>query len=609
VERQLLASCIIVLSSLFVWQRVAYKNYRRAKRCLNLATINFVACCELYSEHCAATQAYLVHIPTALLNPSKFQETNSLPDRATGLSTYSLGYSVVFWVIHIRLRKYIVPSLPSHYISFLPTTSPTSLSLHRLLYLIMRSSAFLFSSLISSALALWPQPISYTHGSDALWLTEDVKITYNGGSVWWHSLFVYDDEYTKTVFDEQIMGFSYGGRSASAATSKSIVTDAIKRAKQNLFKEGLVPWKLVPRNELSSFEPSLNASKKYITSLAITQTGTENSTAFKPADGQVDESYNLTITADGQAFITSPSAYGVLHGLSSFVQLFYKHSAKGAGIYTNLAPVEICDAPKFAHRGLNMDVARNWYPVESIERTIDALAFNKFNRLHLHVTDAQSWPLEIPAIPELADKGAYSSGLSYSPSDVRYLQEYAQARGVEVIIEIDMPGHTTSIGLAFPELMTAYNAAPWDTYCAEPPCGSLQLNNPKVGDFLDTLFADLLPRVSPYSSYFHTGGDELNVNAYSLDPTVNSNDTAVIQPLLQKFVDRNHDQIRAAGLTPVVWEEMYTTWNLTLGSDVIVQTWLSDASVAQVVNAGHKAIAGNYNFWVSFSFDCMKQTC
>ncbi|PQE29240.1 glycoside hydrolase family 20 protein [Rutstroemia sp. NJR-2017a BBW] len=466
----------------------------------------------------------------------------------------------------------------------------------------MRSSTFLVSSLISSALALWPQPVSYTHGSDALWLTEDVKITYNGGSVWWHSLIFFDDEYTKTVLDQQIMGY-YGGRSASAATSKSIVTDAIKRAKQNLFKESLIPWKLVPRNELSSFEPSLNATKKYITSLAITQTGTENSTSFKPQDGQVDESYNLTITTDGQAFITSPSAYGVLHGLSSFVQLFYKHSAKGAGIYTNLAPVQICDAPKFAHRGLNMDVARNWYPVESIERTIDALAFNKFNRLHLHVTDAQSWPLEIPAIPELADKGAYSSGLSYSPSDVRSIQEYAQARGVEVIIEIDMPGHTTSIGLAFPELMTAYNAAPWDTYCAEPPCGSLQLNNPKVGDFLDKLFADLLPRVSPYSSYFHTGGDELNVNAYSLDPTVKSNDTAVIQPLLQKFVDRNHDQIRAAGLTPVVWEEMYTTWNLTLGSDVIVQTWLSDASVAQVVNAGHKAIAGNYNFWY---LDCGK---
>jgi hexosaminidase len=312
----------------------------------------------------------------------------------------------------------------------------------------MRSSTFLVSSLISSALALWPQPVSYTHGSDALWLTEDVKITYNGGS---------------------IMGYSYGSRSASGATSKSIVTDAIKRAKKNLFKEGLVPWKLVPRNELSSFEPSLNASKKYITSLAITQTGTENSTSFKPQDGQVDESYNLTITADGQAFITSPSAYGVLHGLSSFVQLFYKHSAKGAGIYTNLAPVEICDAPKFAHRGLNMDVARNWYPVESIERTIDALAFNKFNRLHLHVTDAQSWPLEIPAIPELADKGAYSSGLSYSPSDVKSLQEYAQARGIEVIIEIDMPGHTTSIGLAFPELMACRKSVP--------------SNNPFVGFF------------------------------------------------------------------------------------------------------------------------------
>ncbi|TVY86138.1 Beta-hexosaminidase, partial [Lachnellula willkommii] len=110
-------------------------------------------------------------------------------------------------------------------------------------------------------------------------------------------------------------------------------------------------------------------------------------------------------------------------------------------------------------------------------------------------------------------------------------------------------------------------------------------------------------RVSPYSSYFHTGGDEVNVNTFLLDDTVNSNDTAVLQPLIQKLVDRNHDQIRKAGLTPMVWEEMLLQWNITLGSDVVVQAWQTDAAVSQTTAKGHKVVGGNYNLWY---LDCGK---
>jgi hexosaminidase len=217
------------------------------------------------------------------------------------------------------------------------------------------------------------------------------------------------------------------------------------------------------------------------------------------------------------------------------------------------------------------------------------------------MTDSQSWPMEIPALPELAQKGAYTKGLTYSPLDIEEIQTWAVKRGVEVIIEFDMPGHTTAIGLAYPGLIAAFKARPWGTYCAEPPCGSLQLDNPKVPEFLETLFDDVLPRVKPYSAYFHTGGDEVNKNTYLLDPTVKSNDKEVLTPLIQKFVDRNHDQIRAAGLTPIVWEEMLQEWGLKLGDDVVVQAWRRDESVASITAKGHKVIAGNYNFWVSYS--------
>lgn len=103
---------------------------------------------------------------------------------------------------------------------------------------------------------------------------------------------------------------------------------------------------------------------------------------------------------------------------------------------------------------------------------------------------------------------------------------------------------------------------------------------------------------------FHTGGDEVNANAYLLEESIRSNSTAILQPLVQKLVDFNHDKIRKAGLIPIVWEEMLLTWNLTLGSDVVVQTWLNAGSVQEVVARGHKALVGSYDFWVQHQDIC-----
>lgn len=385
--------------------------------------------------------------------------------------------------------------------------------------------------------------------------------------------------------------------STSVFSSQTIVQAAIGRTLDTLFKQSFVPWKLVARNQLVHFEPAKDSHKQYIKSLHIFQSKVDEVSTFKPLAGEVDESYNITINLDGTAEITAVSSIGVRHGLETFVQLFYKHSS-GSGIYTNQAPIKINDAPKFAHRGLNMDVARNWYPVSDILRTIDALSMNKFNRLHIHMTDSQSWPLDVPALPKLSQKGAYQTGLSYSPADFKKMQSYAVERGVEMIVEFDMPGHTTSVGYAYPDLVAGMDAKPWDTYCNEPPCGSLKLNSTAVSNFLSTLFADVLPRVQPYSAYFHTGGDEVNAQVYLLDDTVKSSDRILIGSLIQKMVDQNHDQIRKAGMTPIVWEEMLLEWNITLGSDVLVQSWLSDASVSQITGKGHKVLAGNYNYWV-----------
>lgn len=353
---------------------------------------------------------------------------------------------------------------------------------------------------------------------------------------------------------------------------------------------------LYERLALQETEPSASETKAYITSLTINQNGTEGT--WKSLSGDVDESYSLSLSEKGAVKIQAASSVGVLRALETFTQLFFQHSETDEA-YTIQAPVEISDKPQYEHRGILLDVSRSYFSVESIYRTIDAMAWNKLNRLHIHATDSQSWPLEIPALPKLAGKGAYAKGKTYTPEDVESIQKYALQRGVELIFEIDTPGHFGIAALSYPDLVAAWQADPWQDYCAEPPCGQLKLNKPEVDDFLDTLMDDLLPRTNPYSTFHHIGGDEVNFNAIALDETVGTNDSKVIQPLMQKFFDKHSDRLSKHGVTPIVWEEFPLNYNVTLGDDVVVQSWLGDDAVKQLVSRGFKTIVSNYNFLVS----------
>lgn len=405
-------------------------------------------------------------------------------------------------------------------------------------------------------------------------------------------------QYTEWI-DEHVFD-----NTGEGVTGDDIIEYAISSAWSTIAKHSFYPWKFHPRNW---DEPSPGSHATIVSHIDVRLLRRDLPNVTKPLAGEVDESYTLTLDEDGKATVTANSSIGIARGMTSFTQLFYKHS-DGKHVYTPFAPVTIHDSPKFQHRGINLDVSRNWFPVSSIKRQIDAIAYNKMNRLHLHITDSQSWPLEIPALPDLAAKGAYRPDLVYSPDDFKHIQRYAALKGVEVITEVDMPGHTSSIAYAYPDLIAAFNKQPdWSTYCAEPPCGTLKLNSTAVYEFLETLFGDLLPRITPYSSYFHTGGDEVNKNSYLLHETVKSNNTEVLQALMQTFLDYVHGQVRAVGLTPMVWEEMLLEWDLNLGEDVVVQSWRSDEAVAKIVSKGHKALVGNYKAWVSPSRSLLTQ--
>ncbi|KAM0718011.1 hypothetical protein Q7P37_006343 [Cladosporium fusiforme] len=450
----------------------------------------------------------------------------------------------------------------------------------------------------ATATAIWPIPTTYTHGNKVLWIDESVEITYNGAGqeVSFYTAPPHPLEEATYHYQTHLKPYGYGQDShqSSSSPTQRIVSTAIERTYDTIFRKNFVPWKFNPR--FSNFEPDGSAEKVSIRTIALKQNGTDPEDVLKPATGSVDESYALTVSEAGDVSITAANSIGLAHGLTTFTQLFYKHT--NGCVYTKLSPVSITDKPVFPWRGLNVDTSRTFKPLDDLFRTIDTLAYSKFNRLHWHITDSQAWPLELPSMPEVADKGAYIEFQKYSPEDVRAVQEYGALLGVEVIMEIDQPGHTASIWYSHPELIAAYEVLPnWNTYAAEPPSGTLKLNSTDVYAFLEKLFDDLLPRLEPFTSYFHLGGDEVNKNAYNLDDTVRSNDSAVLQPLMQKFMDRNMKQVKDAGFTPLVWEEMLLDWNLTLPSDTIVQSWQGDENVATIATKGHKVIAGDYELW------------
>ena len=461
----------------------------------------------------------------------------------------------------------------------------------------------------SPVVAVWPVPAHMTTGNVSMLISQDIAITYNGAPVrtsyctpYSHACQVVNDgahlqcSNPDRAFMQQQIVYTYGFEPNDVRSSAQIIEGGVSRTLSAIFQNGLVPWKLRPKNSLNRFEPDLYSGPKWVNLLNITQATKDARTDFQLKGGEVDESYNLTLSTAGVATLSAFSSTGVLRGLETFAQLFYEHT-DGNAWYTPYAPVSIQDEPRYQHRGVLLDVSRNWYEVEHIYRTIDAIAWNKMNRLHLHATDSQSWPLDIPSMPEVAAKGAYRSDLIYTAGDLEALQKYAVARGVELIVEIDMPGHIGSLSWSHPELIVAYDAFPYFWWCAEPPCGAFKLNSSDVDAFLDKLFADLLPRVAPYSASFHMGGDELNANDSRLDPGVGTNATSVLQPLLQKFVSNNLARVAAHNLSAFVWEEIPLTWNVTLDNSTVVQSWLGESSVKTLTSQGIKVIDSNYNYW------------
>lgn len=152
------------------------------------------------------------------------------------------------------------------------------------------------------------------------------------------------------------------------------------------------------------------------------------------------EAYNLTVAVQDDIInvkIKANNFFGARHALETLSQLVWTNDAS----LVILKTIRIVDEPKFPYRGILLDTARNFVPLTGLKRTLNGMAANKLNVLHWHMTDSQSFPLDLKALPLFAKYGAYSKEMTYKEEDVEEIVKYARVRGIRVVIEIDTPAH------------------------------------------------------------------------------------------------------------------------------------------------------------------------
>lgn len=378
----------------------------------------------------------------------------------------------------------------------------------------------------------------------------------------------------------------------SAAETARLVEHAFERTKLAMLKLPFVLEKL--RQQGISVDPPTKAHESVILRSIVVEEVVDSTS---PDVDTSSEWYCLRLGSDGKCLIQIGSHIGINRAMATFMQLFHCHSNQQSHLYCGSCPLTIQDEPVFEHRGLNLDISRNVIYPADVRRVLEGMWLNKMNKLHLHATDSQSWPLEIPSMPDLANKGAYGAHQIWTVADVQHVQQFGEDRGVEVYFEIDLPGHTASIHHSFPELIVAYKQKPWDQYAMEPPAGQLKLKSNSVRDFISRLFDDFLPRVAKHSNFFHIGGDEFNKKVYTLEQGLESESKEILQPLLQEFFDLCVSKLDEHALNPILWEDALLEWDIEFPKSAIFQAWKSQESLSGIVKRGHRALFGPCQYW------------
>jgi hexosaminidase len=299
-----------------------------------------------------------------------------------------------------------------------------------------------------------------------------------------------------------------------------------------------------------------------------------------------DESYHLEITAQ-EVHLQAANPLGVLHGLQTFLQLVHI-TPQGFAV----PAMTIDDQPRFPWRGLMLDVSRHFMPLDVVYRTLDGMEAIKLNVFHWHLSDNQGFRVESTKFPLLQEKG--SDGLFYTQEEIRSVIAYARDRGIRVVPEFDMPGHTTAWFVGYPDL--ASGSGP---YQIERKWGifdpAMDPSRESTYTFLNSFIGEMAALFP--DAYFHVGGDECNGKEWDANPRIQQfmkehglKDNAALQASFSTRVQKivaAHDKIM------VGWDEVLQPGT---PKEVVIQSWRGPEFVGQAVKGGNRAMlsAGYY---------------
>ena len=310
------------------------------------------------------------------------------------------------------------------------------------------------------------------------------------------------------------------------------------------------------------------------------------------------ESYTLSVTPQ-QILIRATSGAGLFYGMQTLLQLA---QPSGAGSYS-IASVEIEDTPRFAYRGLMLDVSRHFSTKEFIKKQIDALAYYKINRLHLHLTDAAGWRLEIKKYPLLTEFAAWRTdptwkqwwnggrkyvrfdvpgayGGYYTQDDIREILEYARQHYITVIPEIEMPSHSEEVLAAYPQLSCAGEPYKNSDFC---------VGNEETFMFLENVLTEVM-ELFP-SEYIHIGGDEAGKSAWKTCPKcqkrMKDEHLANVDELQSYLIYRIEKFLNNHGRHLLGWDEILQGG---IAPNATVMSWRGEEGGIAAVTSGHRAI-------------------
>ncbi|MDZ7314741.1 MAG: family 20 glycosylhydrolase [candidate division KSB1 bacterium] len=296
-----------------------------------------------------------------------------------------------------------------------------------------------------------------------------------------------------------------------------------------------------------------------------------------------DESYQLNVSPSA-IVLKAETDIGALRGLETFLQLL---SADKSGYY--FPSVTIQDKPRFPWRGLLIDVCRHWQPMEVIKRNLDGMAAVKLNVLHLHITEDQGFRIECKTFPKLHELG--SDGNYFTHEQIKEIIAYAADRGIRVMPEFDIPGHSTSWFIGYPE----YASAP-GPYTIERRWGIMDPTfNPtieKTYKFFDAFFKEM-SALFP-DEYIHIGGDENNGKQWDANPQIQAF-------MKKKGIKSNHELqsyfnkrilaiLTKYGKKMVGWDEILQPDS---PKDIVIQSWRGRESLIHAAQNGWQVILSN----------------